>query len=397
MTTTGDATTILARLGELPRELFPAPFVAAVALVENYGRAWALELAARLGLEARLVEGATASEVVQDTGLIPRFHSAVEWLLGSLVAGGWARRLEEPAGRVALLGPLPAAGLSELRARTLALAAGHAATLELLDAAGEAFVPVGRGERRGEEVLLGPAGMGLWARYFANENALYAINNQVAAIAAAHRLPAEGPFAILEVGAGGGSGAEALLARLQNLGALERLRHYHVTEPSPFFRRRSQRGLSAAWPGAPLGFGDLDIDRLWGEQEVGAEGVDLVFGVNVIHVAKNLAFSLAEALASLRPGGWLVIGECLRPFAGRALAIELVFALLPGFTEVELDPELRPNPGFLTAPQWRRALLHAGFAEVELVPDVEAIAELTPNFLTAAVCARRAPENGGLV
>lgn len=390
MTPSDDATQqIFARLGEVPSRHFPAPFVAAVALVEDYGRAWALELAHRLELEPHLARGISATELIGQAQLIPRFRFALEWLLGSLVAGGWARRSDESPERVIVDTPLPSPARSRLRAEALALDPGNAASLDLLDAAGEAFVAVGRGERRGEEVLLGPAGMGLWARYFANDNALYAINNTVASIAGAHRVPAEGSFSILEVGAGGGSGAEALLSRLVELQTLDRLRHYRVTEPSPFFRRRSQRGLTASWPTVPLAFGDLDIDLPWREHAVEPGSVDLVFGVNVLHVAKKLGFSLGEALSALKPGGWLVLGECARPFPGQALAAELIFSLLEGFTDVELNAQLRPNPGFLTARQWRSALHSAGFAEVVLVPDVEAIAELTPNFLTAAVCARR--------
>ncbi len=380
------STAIFARLGELPSALFPAPFIAAVGKVEAYGQAWALELAHRLRLEPHLAAGTTASELIRDLALIPRFEMAVGWLLDSLVNAAWCCRAE---GRVTLAAPLPQANLAALRREVLALDEAHAATLDLLDAAGEAFAPVGRGERKGEDVLLGPAGIGLWSRYFANHNALYAINNQVVALAAGNRVPMEGPYRMLEVGAGGGSGAEALLDVLDEQGKLPRLEHYLVTEPSQFFRRRSQRSLSAAWPGLPLGFGDLDIDRPWQEQGVEPESTDLVFGVNVLHVAKDLPFSLREAHRCLRPGGCLVIGECVRPYPGRAIAAELVFGLLEGFTGVELDGERRPNAGFLTADQWRQSLLAAGFAEVTPVPEVEAIAELTPNFLTAALCARR--------
>ncbi len=385
-----DRALVVPLLGELPESLFPDSFVESAALAEDYGRAWALELARCLGLEAALSRGADAASLAAEQGFAPGFGFALDWLLASLATGGWVRR---EGDRYRLHGALPEAPLARLRAELLAADPGNAPTLALLDAAAAAYPTVARGERTGEEVLLGPAGMGLWASYFGNDNPLYAINNRIAALAAAHRLPAAGGLRVLEVGAGGGSGAQALLQELAGAGALARLAEYRATEPSPFFRRRSQRALPAAWPGVPLSFGDLDIDRPWapqlgGDQVASPGSLDLVYAVNVLHVAKDLRFSLSEAHRALAPGGWLVAGECVRPFPGRPVGAELVFCLLAGFREVATDPDLRPNPGFLTPEQWTHILQHAGFTQVTIVPDLARIREVTPNFLTGAVCGR---------
>ena len=80
-----------------------------------------------------------------------------------------------------------------------------------------------------------------------------------------------------------------------------------------------------------------------------------------MHISKNLLFSLNEARSALAAGGWLVIGECVRPYDNQPMYPELMFQILESFTNVETDPEIRPNPGFLTAEQWRRAFSRAGF------------------------------------
>ncbi len=382
---------ILALLGEAPAEPFSPVFVESVQQVEEYGRQWALELAGELALDAHLRAPKSAGELVAALGLAARATAAIEWLLAELAAGGWLERQAPASGAATTYSAphgLPAPRRSTVRAEILALDPGNAATLALLDVAGQAFTPVARGEKSGEPILLGPAGIGLWADYFRNDNPLYAINNTVAAAAAVNRLPADRPLRLLEVGAGGGSGTQALLAALAAAGRLADLGEYRVTEPSPFFRRRSQRELPAAWPGVSLSFGDLDIDRPWADQGVEAGAWDLVYGINVLHVARRLDASLAEARAALRPGGWLVAGECVRPFAGQPMAAEMVFLLLDGFTSVELAPE-RPNPGFLTPENWLALLAAAGFEAGQLVPDVGRIRTLTTTFLTAAVCARQ--------
>ena len=58
------------------------------------------------------------------------------------------------------------------------------------------------------------------------------------------------------------------------------------------------------------------------------------------------------------------------------------------FTDVKLDPVLRPNHGFLSPAAWRASLLAAGFRDVTLVPDVDAVALRYPKFFVGAIVAR---------
>src|SRR5881409_2639213 len=82
---------------------------------------------------------------------------------------------------------------------------------------------------------------------------------------------------------------------------------------------------------------------------------------------------------------WLVIGECVRPYDNQPIYPELMFQILDSFTNVETDPEVRPNPGFLTAEQWRRAFSRAGFTQAKVAPDIERIREIYRHFFTGAI------------
>jgi len=64
----------------------------------------------------------------------------------------------------------------------------------------------------------------------------------------------------------------------------------------------------------------------------------------------------------------------------------LMFQILDSFTNVQIDPEIRPNPGFLTAEQWRRAFSRAGFNRVTVAPDIDRIREIYRHFFTGAIC-----------
>ncbi len=104
---------------------------------------------------------------------------------------------------------------------------------------------------------------------------------------------------------------------------------------------------------------------------------------------KDLLFSLNQARGALADDGWLVIGECVRPHVDQPIYPELIFQTLDSFSHVNTDPEIRPNPGFLTSEQWRRAFPRAGFKRIQVAPQVERIREMYSHFFAAAICGER--------
>jgi SAM-dependent methyltransferase len=256
----------------------------------------------------------------------------------------------------------------------------------LLDYAASAYPAVATSRQNGGHNLFGPQGISLWLNYFHNDNLTYAINNWVGAAAAVDRLSSRPMLRVLEIGAGSGSATEILLMLLSERGLLSRLKRYVVTEPNAYFRRCNQRKLATQFPNLPLEWSTVDLDSPWSGQGIGSGEFDLVYAVNVMHISKNLLFSLNEARSALAADGWLVIGECVRPYDNQPIYPELMFQILDSFTDVETDPEFRPNPGFLTGEQWRRAFLKAGFTRAEVAPDIERIREIYPHFFTGAIC-----------
>jgi SAM-dependent methyltransferase len=276
--------------------------------------------------------------------------------------------------------------LDRLRAIGLNIDPANAATLDLLDHAAGLYPIAARGEQTGDQSLFGPQGVSLWLNYFNNNNLTYAVNNWVGAIPAANRIFTRSRLRILELGAGAGSASEILLRCFDEHGILPRIERYLITEPNAFFRRRGQRELAKRYPNLTLQWGALDLNLPWDTQGIASGGFDIVYAVNVLHVSKDLLFSLNQARSVLANDGWLVIGECLRPYVDQPIYPELMFQILESFTDVQTDPEIRPNPGFLTAGHWRRAFTRAGFKRVEVAPDVDRIREIYPHFFAGAIC-----------
>lgn len=375
-------------LGEAPRAPFTEAFHRVCEFVDAYALEWAVELAHRLELPESLRHGVSVEELLAARRFQPGFRFALDWLLRRLAqAGLLAANGGGKSGHYRLLESLRASCLAELSAIAGGFEPSPAPTLRLLDAAAEIYPAVARGEVHGEQALFGAGRIALWVDYFSERNRFYAISNELAAAAVVHRLRPGAGLRLLEVGAGAGSASQVLLVELARAGRLADLELYRVTEPSAFFRRRGERTLRAAWPTAPLEFASLDLN----EEAVSEPDrpFDLVFGVNVLHVARDLPAALERLTSRLAPGGWLVAGECFRLFPHQAVDVELVFLILESFIAVATDAERRPNPGFLTPEQWQRLFAEAGLGELTLVPDLIAIREFYDRFFAGALCGRK--------
>jgi SAM-dependent methyltransferase len=374
-------------LKDYPSEVFSERLYQSIELMERYSIELAIDLSHRLNVINQLGEWRSTNELCCALSFQPRFSFALGWLLERLVETGCVVTRQDGDARLYRLHRAPwQAQLERLRAAGLDIDPANAATLNLLDHAASLYPAVARDEQQADQSLLGPQGIPLWLNYFHNGNLTYAVNNWAGAVLAADRLSSSSSLRILEIGAGAGSASETLLRWFDQRGLLSRIERYLITEPSAFFRRRAQRELSRQYPNLPLEWGALDLNMPWEPQGVASGEFDLVYAVNVLHVSKNLLFSLNQARAALANNGWLVIGECLRPYINQPIYPELMFQILESFIEVQLDSEIRPNPGFLTADQWRRAFTRAGFESVKVAPDVDSIREIYPHFFAGAIC-----------
>ena len=378
----------------LPPELIPLfddVFVRSCELFEEYVFRCAIEVFREAGLAEALGHAGTTMQAIDRARLDPGAAQVpVDWILRELAVRGALTVVagEGDGARYLLANPLPRLESGSLLEEQSRLDPGALPSYAIARLAAEHYPAVLRGETTGERVLFAPERIGAWFEYFAAENPIYAISNVIGAIAAERALPAGGG-AILELGGGLGSGAAALLDRLEASGRSAELACYRFTELSVPFLRRAQKTLTARFTGRPLVFARLNMNEPFGAAGAAEGAHALVYGVNTVHVAHDLALTLSEIRRTLRPGGMLVLSECVRPFSGVPVYVEFVFNLLEAFRSPILVPSWRPNGGFLTPEQWTGALEAGGFAGVRLFPDVAALRDAYPSLVVAAIVATR--------
>ena len=370
-------------LGSYGREiagLFTPAFLALHQISRLYTARTCLLLLQDLGWEARLRAGASLDDLCE--GLSPQARKPLAWMLPFLAAEGLLREAE---GTFTLSGE-PDLDLAGLRAEAESEAPGHAANFDLLDGVRSHIPPFFTAGKPGEGLLFDLALFPLWLAYFRNENRLYLPNNLLTLLALREGLAPEAR--ILELGGGAGSFAQLVAQRGAEEGWLGRIAEYRFTDVAPTFLRRAQRGLGAAAPGLPLAFQALDLNRPLDAQGLAPASLDAIVGINVLHVARDLEATLTDLRGHLKPGGRLILGECLKPSLDAPLYLEFFFTFIQSFTEVQLDPRWRPRHGFLTPEAWDLALDHAGFHEIRHIPPPRPLMDRHPDFTVGAMTAR---------
>lgn len=370
---------------------FGASFLYSHRLYEEFVFRLVVRTCREVGLEAVAAEWSTVADIAARLALpIDRALVPLGWMLRKLGAQGVIQEdAESPGHRYRVGSGLPDLDAAEIREVQRGFDPSWLPSYTLAETVGHDYPRFLRGQVTGEEVLFSPTRLRLWIDFFSNGNGLYAVNNQVGAVAVDEWTP-HPDAVLLEIGGGLGSGTVALLERLKGAGRLGDVRRYRFTEMVPAFLRRGERALQVHFPDAPfLTFEQLDMNHPLEAQGVGRGSVSLVYAVNALHVAHDLAFALGEIFSALEPGGRLVISECVRPLPGWPIYVEFVFNLMETFRSPRLHPVYRPNGGFLTPEQWAAAMRAAGFADGRFLPDVPALRDRFPEFHVAAIGATR--------
>jgi SAM-dependent methyltransferase len=380
----------------LLREMLPpyllhvidASFLRSHLLYDEFVYRLVLKVIRETGLESAIREGGSAEAIAARERLqVGQAVVPLDWMLRLLAARGVLEELRGEEFRAR--GPLPTADLVAVRDEQLQHDPSWMPSYVLAETVAQDYPAFLRGAVVGEEVLFSPRRLRLWVDYFSNQNGLYAVNNKVGAAAVEQWLPLDSGV-LVELGGGLGSGALAVLERLGAAGRLGAIQEYRFTELVPAFLRRGEQALRAHRPeSVPIRFDALDMNRPFEAQGIAPSSVTAVYAVNTLHVAHDLDFTLGQILRTLRPGGWLIISECVRPYPRQAIYAEFIFNLIQTFRSPRLHPVYRPNGGFLTPDQWKGAIESAGFADTRFVPDVMRIRRQVPDFFVSAIGAIR--------
>ena len=379
----------------LPAELLPffdVSFIRSHLLYGEFVYRLVLQVVREIGLDVAMRDPGSAEDITDRAKLEPlRAVIPLDWMLRCLVGRGVLEELSSGAAayRYRVRGPLPDLDPAPVREEQRRYEPSWMPAYVLAETAAREYPAFLRGEVTGEDVLFSARRLRLWIDYFSNDNGLYAVNNRVGAVAVARWLPRSGAT-LVELGGGLGSGALAVLERLEAGGRLAAIAEYRFTELVAAFLRRGEQTLRTRYPTLGcLTFAPIDMNHSFEEQSVAPGSVSVVYAVNTLHVARDLHFTLREVFQALEPGGRLVISECVRPHPRQPIPAEFVFNLTETFRSPRLHPVHRPSGGFLTPEQWKGVIESAGFVDLRVLPDIVGLRDRVPDLSVAAIGASR--------
>ena len=83
---------------------------------------------------------------------------------------------------------------------------------------------------------------------------------------------------------------------------------------------------------------------------------DVIWGVNALHVANDLRFTLNEFYKILKPKGTLIVCETVRPISNKMIQQEILLNTIDDYWNVKVDKDIRPRYGFMEWDDWVKAL-----------------------------------------
>lgn len=306
----------------------------------------------------------SSSEIIRDFNFAPETKYALEWILSFLNQSGYLKKSADKYR----YDKVEDIDLSALLKDTLDIDKGILPSARLMEYVISEYPNFLKGLKKGLEILFADEKSGLWNNYFSNENSGYRVHNALGAFAVLKWGLKKDGIRFLEVGAGTGSATSALIGHLKQKGILAQINEYIFSDVSPVFLRIGNRAImNITGDDFNYSLKRLDFNKSIIQQGITEDSIDVVYGVNTLHVAKNLADSLRNIYKVIKPGGALILSECLRPDTHYLLCQEIIFNLLENYVNVDLDNDLRPVPGFLDYGHWEKNLEAAGFRNIEYV------------------------------
>lgn len=165
---------------------------------------------------------------------------------------------------------------------------------------------------------------------------------------------------LMEVGAGTGSATKEILATIGR-----NFQDYTFTDISMSFSTTPMEGFATWKDRMTFKTCNVEVDPV--EQDFVEGEYDVVIASQTLHATSNLRQTLCNMRRLLKPGGWLLLGEC-SPDGKLSDAGSFIFGTLPGWWNGVQDG--RELTAFASVSVWDETLRQSGFGGVEVVnPD----------------------------
>ncbi len=336
------------------------------------------------GMETILKDGATPLEIVEKKNYNKSSTNSIKWILDRLAVDSF---LDVKDGKYYLSNNRPNFDIEKILKEAEEKAPTSIVAFKMLKLMADDYIEFFEGHKSGVDIMFSPTNASITNDYYSN-NLFYNVHNIAGAKILNYDIEKRENPVILEIGGGVGGGTKQFVNQRMKKGLPLNGFEYIFTDVANKMLRTTKRDLMNITSDQALSnfsFKKLDFNTSLLEQGFKENSIDVIWGVNALHVAYDFEFTINELKKILKKGGSLIITETVRPIGNKMIQQEFLLNVLPDYYNVKLDPKIRPQAGFINWQYWIEALKTFGFSNVETIPDMNLVEKEYDNCYVAVV------------
>lgn len=352
-------------------DIFTDDYYKLVALSREYVLCLIVDILERANIRDVIRSGDFSTDkIIHDLGFVPQSKIPLNWIFEYLVSFGYLEK-KSGAAYFELSHDFPQKDPDTINKEMLEIDSNVRPSNMLLEKAARGYPDFLAGKKTAVDILFTEDKMELWNEYFSNSNRGYVVHNAMAASGLLRWLPDRPGLRILEVGGGTGNAAVYFLKEMYDRGRLNQIEEYIFTDVSPVLLRSGNHNIMRGVAETEMvSLKTLDFERSFVAQGIEPGSLDVVYGVNSLHAARDIMRSMEYIHSVLKPGGFILLSECARPTRDGLLFQELIFNLFDNYREMKLS-HIRPMPGFLDVESWENILSEAKYKNIHLLSNID--------------------------
>jgi ubiquinone/menaquinone biosynthesis C-methylase UbiE len=311
--------------------------------------------------------------------------SSVQWILERLALDGYVKKnIKENEVLYNITNKKMEYDLEQIKDKAFKMAPDSISAFNMLKLMADNYLDYLSGKKSGIDIIFSSENIDITNEYYRN-NLFYNVHNIVGAKILNWQINKRDNPNILEVGGGlGGGTKEFLKQRLKNNDNLNF--SYYFTDIANKMLRDTKKAILKLTDNIDnFNFSKLNFNKDLEEQGYIENSFDIVWGVNALHVANDLRFTLNEFYKILKPNGTLIVCETVRPVGNRMIQQEILLNTIDDYWNVKVDKDIRPRHGFMEWSDWVNALKVIGFSDVKTIPDMLYLEEQYNNCYVAVI------------
>ncbi len=315
-----------------------------------------------------------------------KVYSSIQWMLNRLALDGYITKTDNVNEILYYLTNKEMDfNLDEIKEKAFKMAPESVSAFNMLKLITDNYNDYLNGKKNGIEIIFSSENINITNEYYRN-NLFYNVHNIAGAKILNWEIDKRKNPVVLEVGGGLGGGTKEFLQQRYNESKNIFNFYYYFTDIANKMLRETKKEILKITDNIDnFNFQKLNFNNDLKEQGCKENSFDIIWGVNAIHVANDLRFTLNEFYKALKPGGTLIVCETVRPIGNQMIQQEILLNTIDDYWDVKIDKEIRPRHGFMEWTNWIKALETIGFSNVKTVPDMKYLQEKYDNCYVAVI------------